>query len=101
MSQVQITMDFYTSLEVMPDSSGQDKAYLFKSGYMGQESSPSFQEEVTLESVLNEYIQSHSIPSNPPQLRQEYKDEILAGLDVMLKAVEDAKARVNQMEIIQ
>ena len=96
MTQFNVVLDSYESL-VVEKVDGKLVAGLMKTIYVGDNDTPASEKTVSLESLLNEFIDSNSIPSNPPSLKPEYFQLISEGLDAMSQAIEDAKARLNSM----
>jgi hypothetical protein len=96
MTQINVVLDGYASL-VVEKNDGKIIPGLMKTIYVGDGDTPAAEEVVTLESLLNEFIDSNSIPTNPPSLKPEYFQSISEGLDAMAKAIEDARTRLNSL----
>lgn len=97
MSKINVILDSYESL-VVEKINGKLVPGLMKTIYVGLSSdAPASELTVSLESLLNEFIDSNSIPTNPPSLKPEYFKVISEGLDSMAHAIENARNRLNSM----
>lgn len=96
MSQINVFLDSYESL-VIEQINGKLVPGLMKTIYLGDNDTPASEVTVSLESLLNEFIDSNSIPTNPPSLKPEYFQVISEGLEAMAYAVENARNRLNSM----
>lgn len=95
MTDFNIPVQSYASLDISTKSN--KKMSIFKALYVGESGTPSYEEEVSFDDLIQDFIATHSIPSSPLSLRLEYKEEIMSGLEALAGAIEKAKKAVNEM----
>lgn len=100
MQKSTLSLENYQSLFV-EEKDGKLTPFLISSVYLGNENSPSLELILSLEDILNEFIETNSIPSNPPTLKPEYFKQISEGLDSISKAVECARERLNSLKYVK
>ena len=99
MAKVDIELDSYITMDVYEDQNGDLKPMLHKTVYIGALSdTPVIEEEVSLDELLQQYINNHSIPGNlTNSLKREYYEEISKGLDAFTQTIERAKEKLKSM----
>lgn len=96
MSQINVVLDSYESL-VVETVDGKNVPGILKTIYVGDSDTPASERTISLEELLNEFIDSNSIPTNPPSLKPEYFQLISEGLDSIAQAVENARTRLKAL----
>lgn len=98
MSVINFEIDNYITMDVYKDENGNLKPVVYKVVYLGSADSPFSEEEITVDDLLQEFINNNSIPGFPSHsLKKEYYDTISQGLDAFAKAIEAAKKKLEAM----
>ena len=93
-----LKIDDYIYFEINENSKGKITPVLSTFIFTGENDTPFFQREVTFDSLLNEFIESSSIPTEPEHsLKEKYHNDIMKGLEALEKSIKKAKARVKKM----
>ena len=93
-----LKIDDYVFFQINENSKGKNTPVISTVLFSGEGDTPFHEKEVTFDSLLNEFIESSSIPTKPEHtLKAKYHDDIMAGLEALEKSIKKAKARVKKM----
>lgn len=67
--------------------------------YIGNTIDPIFDSEISVSELLDKYIQENSIPGGT--VTEEYRQEMLNGLDLIKKLVDEKITKVNEMPLFK
>lgn len=97
-----LKIDDYIFFQINENSKGKKTPIIATVLFLEKSDTPFHQKEVTFDSLLNEFIESNSVPTKPEHsLKEKYHNDIIQGLEALEKSIKKAKARVKKMPWIK